>query len=718
MRRFWTYFALVLPPALLLFFTLAPQADLRFASPLFHFYIVSFTTFAATVVSLFVAISVGETALPRHLLLALAFAWMGAVFFVHGLTTTGALIEHFHPGLVWGAWMTLFGGGAIFLASGFAPNAPNPRLLRAAAWSVLGIYLLFALAAGFWPGLLNDLLALSISPTLAQLVFWITLAIWLASSARHYVNYRQTQNFVDGLMAFESAWYATATISLFRYPVWNFSWWLYHALLLAGFLLAIFALWRAYEQIRAFRLTPYYAATSLIVTAALALLAAQAYTQLVYRNLVAQLENSTALVTQNLAAQLAAGLPEAASAESLSRLSNTTPLAATAEQLMQAEGLAGITLHAADGLTVFSTIPAQRGTSLKGTEEFNEVEEALAGKTAFALYAPGEAETDYAPSSSVHVLATYVPFRRGGDRTAAPIGMLTTFREAPELGASLILSRRAGVAVAALSLGGLFVALLAIVRRADQLIRTRAAELERAYTDLRQAQAVRDDLTNMIVHDLRNPLTAIVANIDLIGRTIDNPTFAEASPRFVSSARLAGQRMTGMIDDLLNVSKFEAGELQPFFAPVYFPTLLAEKEPAYRAQAEQESKHFSIHAPADLPTVQADASLMARVIDNLVSNAFKYTDADGHVEIRVERRGSQLSLRVKDDGEGIPPEYQGRIFEKFVQVKNAMGAPLRKGTGLGLAFCRLAVEAHRGTIRVESLPGQGSEFIVTLPINE
>src|SRR3990167_8536512 len=111
MMRRLAYVAAVLPALALLFWRLVPQADPTFAAPLFHFYIVSFTTFAATVVSLFVAISVGETALPRHLLLAAAFAWMGAGFFIHGVTTPGAVIESFHPALPWSAWLNLFGGG-------------------------------------------------------------------------------------------------------------------------------------------------------------------------------------------------------------------------------------------------------------------------------------------------------------------------------------------------------------------------------------------------------------------------------------------------------------------------------------------------------------------------------------------------------------------------------------------------------------------------------
>src|SRR3990172_9269236 len=115
MKRLAVVLAFILPALLLGLWSVLPQADSRFAAPLFHFYIVTFTAFAATVVSLFMAISVGQTALPRHLLLAVAFAWMGAVFFIHGLTTKGALIDHFHPGITWSAWLTLFGGGGTFL---------------------------------------------------------------------------------------------------------------------------------------------------------------------------------------------------------------------------------------------------------------------------------------------------------------------------------------------------------------------------------------------------------------------------------------------------------------------------------------------------------------------------------------------------------------------------------------------------------------------------
>jgi NtrC-family two-component system sensor histidine kinase KinB len=106
------------------------------------------------------------------------------------------------------------------------------------------------------------------------------------------------------------------------------------------------------------------------------------------------------------------------------------------------------------------------------------------------------------------------------------------------------------------------------------------------------------------------------------------------------------------------------------------------------------------------------------VVDNLVSNAFKYTDRGGHIKVMVEHAEDTLLVHVRDDGQGIPDDYHDRIFEKFVQVTDDSGAPLRKGTGLGLAFCRLAVEAHGGRIWVVSVPGQGSTFSFTLPLEQ
>jgi len=246
----------------------------------------------------------------------------------------------------------------------------------------------------------------------------------------------------------------------------------------------------------------------------------------------------------------------------------------------------------------------------------------------------------------------------------------------------------------------------------------RSRELERAYADLRQAESLRDDLTHMIAHDLRNPLTTIIVNLDLSAMVRHDPDYDDDLPRLLMTARSAGERMINMIGDLLHVSKLEAGELRPALDTLSLPALLAEKDEACRSQAEGENKTLVIHASADLPPVMADAELIGRVIDNLISNALKYTVTGGRIEISAERHDQNLVVCVRDDGQGIPLEYHARIFDKFVQVTDSMDVPLRKGAGLGLAFCRLAVEAHGGKIWVESVPGQGSAFSFTLPLEQ
>jgi signal transduction histidine kinase len=240
-------------------------------------------------------------------------------------------------------------------------------------------------------------------------------------------------------------------------------------------------------------------------------------------------------------------------------------------------------------------------------------------------------------------------------------------------------------------------------------------ELERAYDNLRRAESVRDDLTHMIVHDLRSPLTTIMVNIQLVSKALDNSQSGSEPPHYLANARTAANRMMWMIDDLLNVSRLEAGELQLTLKPIYLPAFLAEKQETYLALVAEEGKTLTIHAPADLPTVVADAELLGRVFDNLIDNAIKYTRAGGHIDITAEARDRKMTIRVSDDGEGILPRDHNRIFDKFVQGTTSDSRMPRHGTGLGLAFCRLAIMAHGGTIMASGEPGRGATFTITLP---
>ncbi len=117
----------------------------------------------------------------------------------------------------------------------------------------------------------------------------------------------------------------------------------------------------------------------------------------------------------------------------------------------------------------------------------------------------------------------------------------------------------------------------------------------------------------------------------------------------------------------------------------------------------------------DLPQVRADVNKITWVLTNLISNATRYTEAGGWIRLRAERIGPHVHLSVADDGEGIPYEYQSRIFDKFVQVK---GRKSTGGSGLGLTICKEIVRAHGGTIWLDSIPGKGTTFTFTLPVVE
>lgn len=240
--------------------------------------------------------------------------------------------------------------------------------------------------------------------------------------------------------------------------------------------------------------------------------------------------------------------------------------------------------------------------------------------------------------------------------------------------------------------------------------------LEEAYADLMRAEQLRQDMTHMIVHDLRNPLNVILGMVEMAEYFHEEQPHPEKVAECLTDAYSTGQRMVGLINDILNVSKFEAGELSLDLAPVSLAELLQRQKSGYQIEAEAENKQLVIEAPAELPLVAVDAGIIRRVIDNLVGNAFKYTRSGGVITLSVSQTDQALRVTVQDDGEGIPPEHHRRIFEKYAQVKDERGQPLRKGTGLGLAFCQLAVQAHGGDIWVESEVGQGSAFSFTLPL--
>ncbi len=227
----------------------------------------------------------------------------------------------------------------------------------------------------------------------------------------------------------------------------------------------------------------------------------------------------------------------------------------------------------------------------------------------------------------------------------------------------------------------------------------------------------RADLTRMIVHDLRNPLTTLTVTLDQVAKRLpEQATTAE----LLQNAQQTCSDLLDMVDSLMDVNRMEAGQLQPDAEAMHLSPLVEQVLQRLQPLATQRQITLRYAPTADLPPVWADEELVRRVLLNLLDNALKYTPAGGQVAVQLltetavsSRHEPGIRCLICDNGPGIPVEFRERIFDRFLRT-NRGGAQVR-GTGLGLTFCKTAVEAHGGRIWAEDAPGGGSCFIFTLP---
>jgi two-component system sensor histidine kinase/response regulator len=238
-------------------------------------------------------------------------------------------------------------------------------------------------------------------------------------------------------------------------------------------------------------------------------------------------------------------------------------------------------------------------------------------------------------------------------------------------------------------------------------------ELRKNYERLQALERLRDDLTHMIVHDLRTPLTNIIGGLQTISLGGIDPHSPEGE-EMAAMALSGAHSLLGMINDLLDVSKIEAGQMVLDRSPLDLAAVAGAAVDQVRALAREKRIRLIEDVPPDLGTVAGDEEKVRRVLVNLLGNAMKFTPEDGQVTLEARRQGDAVRVSVRDTGEGIPEEYRERIFEKFGQVESRQSGR-KMSTGLGLTFCKLAVEAHGGTIGVESILSQGSTFWFCLP---
>jgi len=242
-------------------------------------------------------------------------------------------------------------------------------------------------------------------------------------------------------------------------------------------------------------------------------------------------------------------------------------------------------------------------------------------------------------------------------------------------------------------------------------LRRQQRELENLLAKQRELEDMRDSMVHMIVHDLRAPLTAVFNYLDLV-REQEAGFISPDSMQNLDLAMKASRWMVQMVNVLLDASKIESGQMLLRITECDVGDVVADAIDAIRSLADEKNVLYqTTHLRAAV-----DRDAIARVVQNLVTNAVKLTPPGGDVRVSVHSKDETLRVQVTDNGPGIAAEHHPKIFEKFGQLDNNVRQSI-PSSGLGLYFCKLAVEAHGGHIGVDSEVGQGSTFWFELPLH-
>jgi two-component system, sensor histidine kinase and response regulator len=242
--------------------------------------------------------------------------------------------------------------------------------------------------------------------------------------------------------------------------------------------------------------------------------------------------------------------------------------------------------------------------------------------------------------------------------------------------------------------------------------------IKKRHDDLQAALLLREDLSNMIVHDIRSPLSSILIYSDLLQSYVSTDLGIEQ----LHTIRNEAQRLSAFLTDMLMMAKMEHGKLVLTPTMINIKDLVTAALNGYKHVAQLKGLKMTLELPDEERMFSLDENLWRRVLDNLISNAVKFSPRNGRIHLQVsypqQPNGSidnlnrQLCIRVTDEGPGIPEEHQNTIFDKFKIVASRRRDIAQ--VGLGLAFCKLVIDAHNGRIRMEPNEPRGSVFVVEL----
>lgn len=251
-----------------------------------------------------------------------------------------------------------------------------------------------------------------------------------------------------------------------------------------------------------------------------------------------------------------------------------------------------------------------------------------------------------------------------------------------------------------------------VLARVDTHVALRRSrlQLQESFDRLRHLERLRDDLVHMIVHDIRSPLGALVMGLDHVQETAADRLGPKAAESLQTASQVASL-ITRMANDILDVSRLEEGKLPVQLQSVDVVGVCREAIAVLRPL--EKSRQLEL-ATSGKVVASCDPLLVQRVVENLVGNALKHTPSTGRIEVDVSRAGSATRVEVRDNGRGVPPEAREKIFDRYATLEARTDSRYHSA-GLGLTFCRMAVEAHGGRIGVDAAEPQGSVFWFELP---
>ena len=255
------------------------------------------------------------------------------------------------------------------------------------------------------------------------------------------------------------------------------------------------------------------------------------------------------------------------------------------------------------------------------------------------------------------------------------------------------------------------------LRTINRSLDPRLGELAETNVALFEANKLKSEFLASVSHELRTPLVSIIGFAELLGDAAESPPKDRTrQARYAKNILTSGRMLLDMINDLLDLAKIEAGKIELHLSRFEIRQVCEDLMDFVRPLAEKKNLQINADLAPDLPEMHSDSGKIKQILYNLVSNAIKFTPSGGRVALRVRRQDEQhIEMRVEDTGPGIPQEKQAVVFEQFRQLDSSATREYG-GSGLGLAITHELTGMLGGTIRVESVVGQGSTFITTLPV--